>query len=179
MGVLGLRLDRSRKTVWDMLCVGDRFPRAPAFYWNDLMREENTKKKTSQSSTSKTSGVRVVLILRVPQKGRVPRVGEDSVASLGDKEDLHGVCMLDAEEHGKGWTLEGRTDPQDTRECGEGSGCLSQDGPGREDRLGHPAGRGLVTCSPDFKEEGSGEGGPNIEGRSKEPVEYEACVSEN
>ena len=71
MGVLGLRLDRSRKTVWDMLCVGDRFPRVPAFCWNDLMREEKTKKKTSQFSTSKTSGVRVVLILRVPQKGRV------------------------------------------------------------------------------------------------------------
>ena len=41
----------------------------------------------------------------------------------------------------------------------------------------HPAGQGLVTCSSDFKEEGSGEGGP-LEGKSKEPIEYETDVSE-
>ena len=82
------------------------------------------------------------------------------MASSVDKEDLREVSKLDAEENGEGRTIERQTDLQDTRKCEEGSGCLSEDGPEHRDRLEHPAGRGLVTCSSDFKKEGSGEGGP-------------------
>ena len=46
------------------------------------------------------------------------------------------------------------------------------DGPEQEDRLEHPAGRGLVTCSSDSKEGVSEGGGRPLEGKSKEPIEY-------